>query len=414
MLQRDAAPDTTNTPGYQTVFYGHEVATVRPIVESHPGHDTMFYNVLARAQSQGRYLSDVFGDQSVFFKDALIRPAATYCDNILAVGDPVVDEMRFLDPTWEKTNINLVYNGVPSYQITLDDKRTSKDRLQQYCANLLGYRPDYVFTHVTRFIPSKGLWRDLRVMEHLDTLLAQQGKRAILFTLSTIVPVGRPAKAILEMEHRYNWPVRHRAASIHVDGQDVPDLVSHEIPFYRAIARFNRKARASQIILVNQFGWSQDRCGLRMPQDMTFADIRQGSDLEFGQSIYEPFGIAQIEPLSFGALCVISSVCGCVGFLRRVGGLDKDNVIIADYVAHAVKPDATIETALAIDQTSRNQIEFEQAGTVAGLIMDRLPKNEAATQRLIETGFALSQQMSWEVVAGEYLMPGLLWAQDHK
>jgi hypothetical protein len=403
---------STGPGGYRTVFYGHEVATVRPIIESHPGHDTMFYNVLARARGEGLYLADIFGDQSGFFKDALIRPAATHCDNILAVGDSVVDEMRFLDATWEQANIDLVYNGVPSHQITVDDKRTSRDRLKQYCLNLLGYRPDHVFTHVTRFVPSKGLWRDLRVMEHLDPLLHAQGKSAVLIVLSTIIPAGRPAEAILEMESRYGWPVRHRETSIHVNGQDVPDLVSHEVPFYRAIARFNRSARATKVVFVNQFGWSQDRCGVRMPEAMEFDDIRKGSDVEFGQSIYEPFGIAQVEPLSFGALCVISSVCGCVGFLGRVGGLDKDNVIIADYVARAVERGASVETALAIDRSRRDLIEAERAHAVARLIVDRLPSDDSAARRLTEEGFRLSQRMSWEVIVDEYLLPGLARAQD--
>ena len=43
-----------------------------------------------------------------------------------------------------------------------------------------------------------------------------------------------------------------------------------------------------------------------MPADMEFMDIRKGSDAEFGQSIYEPFGIAQVEPISFGGICVFS------------------------------------------------------------------------------------------------------------
>jgi hypothetical protein len=414
ILRRTAGvrPSPAGSAEYRTVFYGHEVATVRPIVESHLGHDTMFYNVLARAQKRGRYLTDVFGDQSDFFKDALIRPAARYCDNILAVGDSVVDEMRFLDADWAKAHIDLVYNGVPSHQITLDDKKISRDRLKQYCLNLLGFNPDYVFTHVTRFIPSKGLWRDLRVMEHLDTFLFEQGKSAILFTLSTIIPVGRPAKAVLQMTRQYGWPVKHRETSVEVDGASVPDLVSHEIPYYQAIDRFNRSAHATQIVLVNQFGWSRDRCGPQMPEDMSFSDIRQGTDLEFGQSIYEPFGIAQIEPLSFGALCVISSVCGCVGFIRRAGGLDKDNVIVADYVSDAVDRDASIETALAIGQTRRNEIETSQARAVARLLVDRLPRDDAAAQKLIGDGFALSQRMSWEVVASEYLLPGLERAQS--
>ncbi len=407
-------PDT-----YRTVFYGHEVATVRPIVELHPGHDTMFYNVLAQARSEGRYLEDIFGDQSGFFKHGLIRPAATHCDNIFAVGDSVVHEMRVLGPAWEQANIDLVYTGLPSYQISLDEKRASKNRLRQYALNLHGYMPDHVFTHVTRFIPSKGLWRDLRVMEHLDPLLADMGKSTILFVLATVIPVGRPAKAIFEMEASYGWPVTHRETTIHVDGQDVPDLVSHEIPFYWAIEQFNRTARASKVVLVNQFGWSRDRCGNRMPPEMTFADIRQGSDLEFGQSIYEPFGIAQVEPLSFGALCVISSACGCVGFIQRAGGLDQDNVIIADYVGGAAAQGGagyqagSIETALAINQARRDQIEARQARVVAIKVADHLPEDDAAVERLLETGYASSQKMSWQVVVREYLLPGLARAQAH-
>ena len=55
---------------------------------------------------------------------------------------------------------------------------------------------------------------------------------------------------------------------------------------------------ATKICLVNQFGWERSRCGWRMPEEMRFSDLRNGADLEFGQSIYEPFGIAQFEPLS--------------------------------------------------------------------------------------------------------------------
>ena len=71
-----------------------------------------------------------------------------------------------------------------------------------------------------------------------------------------------------------------------------------------------------------------------MPQEMDFVDIRRESDVEFGQSIYEPFGIAQFEPLTFGGVCVVSSVCGCSGFLRDVtSGDDVKNVIVADYTS---------------------------------------------------------------------------------
>ncbi len=38
---------------FKTVFYAHEVATMRRIVEEHPGHDTMFYNAMHKAHEAG-------------------------------------------------------------------------------------------------------------------------------------------------------------------------------------------------------------------------------------------------------------------------------------------------------------------------------------------------------------------------
>lgn len=385
-------------PGtYRTVFYAHEVATVRPLVENSLGHDTMFYNVLQRAMDGGLYLADVFGDQSAFFKHALIQTAPR-CDGIFAVGDRVVDELHFVGPEFAAAEIDLVYNGVPSFQLELEDKLASKSRLQKYAHNLLGYLPDYVFTHVTRLIPSKGLWRDIRVLEHLDGELVKQQKTAILFVLSTIIPAGRPAEDVFRMEAEYGWPVVHR------EGE--PDLISYEIPFYHAIEAFNQQSRACKIVLVNQFGWSRDRCGQRMPKDMEFMDIRKGSDLEFGQSIYEPFGIAQVEPLSFGALCVVSTACGCVGFLERASeGELPSNVIVGDYIGAA--PAGDYLRALGIGQPERDRIEADEAGRVARQIAESLPQDDQAMQKLLQDGYELGQRMSWEVVARDYLVPGL-------
>ena len=388
-------------PGaYRTIFYAHEVATVRPLMEGNLGYDTLFYNVLERAQRAGLFLEDVFGDQSPFFKHALLT-RATYCDGLFAVGDRVMEELGFLGRAFAQRRIDLVYNGVPSLQISLEEKRAAKHKLQQYAHNLLGFRPDYVFTHVTRLIPSKGLWRDLRVLEHLDGQLASEGQRAVLFILSTLIPAGRPAEEVHRMEREYGWPVMHREGK--------PDLVSHEIPLYHTVGAFNRKAKACQIVLVNQFGWSRERCGERMPADMEFMDIRKGTDLEFGQSAYEPFGIAQLEPLTFGALCVLSSSCGCVGFVKRASrGMVQRNILVADYISAASERiGADWRRALQIGQSDREEIEAHEAARVARQVAGALPRTEVEQRRLLETGYELSRRMSWEVVVEDYFLPGL-------
>lgn len=387
-------------PGaYRNVFYAHEVATMRPLVEYDRGHDTRFYNVMRKAREQGLYVSDVFGDRSGNFRHALLNAAVGF-DGLFAVSDLTLDELRFLGPAFAARPIALVYNGVPAPTIDLDQRWISKERLAEYARALLGFRPTWVFTHVTRMVLSKALWRDLRVMEQLDGMLAARGESAVLFTLSSANPTGKTPEEVWRWEHEYGWPAWHRA--------DNGDLVGLEVDYWQAILEFNQRARASRIVLVNQFGWSRERCGGRMPANMEYADIRRGTDVEFGQSIYEPFGIAPLEPLAMGALCCLSTACGCVGFIRRVGGLALDNIVLADYITlPAGWHYPTAWAMLHIGSWQRDQIEAAEAARAAQKIIERLPRDGHAAWLLLENGRALAEKMSWKVVVEQEFLPAL-------
>ena len=382
----------------KTVFYAHEVATMRRIVEEHQGHDTMFYNAMKQAHNNGLFVNDVFGDQSTYFKHALVE-ASKHCDHIYAVGDYVVDELRFLAPQFENARINIVYNGIPSYQISVQEKLASKEKLQRYCENLLGYKPDFIFTHVTRLVKSKGMWRDLRVLEHVENKFKTQGKTAVLLVLSTEVS-RRRSSDIYNMESTYNWPVAHR--------EGWPDLSGGEAEYYTAVQEFNARSSNIKIIFINQFGFAPKRCGKKMPADMEFMDIRKGSDVEFGQSIYEPFGIAQLEPLTFGGICVFTNVCGCLGFLRdTTGGADVKNAIVADYTKLTAREYAEIEDIVQIERSVRDRIEATESERVAMQICSRLPKNKAEVESMIKAGYELAKDMDWDTVVKKYLLSGL-------
>jgi len=382
----------------RTVFYAHEVATMRRIVEEHSGHDTMFYNVMKKAHKDGLYVSEVFGEQSSYFKHTLVE-ASKHCDHIYAVGDYVADELRFLAPEFETADIDIVYNGIPAYQISVAEKLASKQKLQVYCENLLGYRPDYVFTHVTRLVKSKGLWRDLQVLYTIEKEFRIQGRTGVLLLLSTEVS-RRRTQDIYKMESAYGWPVSHR--------ENWPDLSGGEAKFHAQVQEFNARSRNIKIIFINQFGFSRKHCGMRMPEDMEFMDIRKGSDVEFGQSIYEPFGIAQLEPLTFGGICVISSVCGCCGFLRDVTSDQAvKNVIVADYTALHPQNYADIADMLQIDRPVRERIEAGESEKVAMQICSRLANDESEIANMLETGYQLAENMSWDVVVKNYLVKGL-------
>ena len=45
------------------------------------------------------------------------------------------------------------------------------------------------------------------------------------------------------------------------------------------IEAFNAEHENVQAVLVNQFGWSRSRVGLRVPATMDFADFRRARDI---------------------------------------------------------------------------------------------------------------------------------------
>ncbi len=389
-----------DAPGeFSTVFYAHEVAQVRKIVEDHPAHDVMFYNALSRATEEGLYIEDVFGPQDHYFKHCLVS-ASRHCDNILAVGDYVVKELRFLSKDFRYASIDKTYNGIPAFEVTLEERVESKARLQKYCENLLGGQPDYIFSHVARMTVSKGFWRDLLVLDHLEKHFRKTGEKAVYVALSSELPRRRPEE-VLEMESKYGWPVAHR--------EGLPDLSMGEANYYARVQVFNARARNVKVVFVNQFGWSRATCGLQMPEEMSFLDIRKGVDVEFGQSIYEPFGIAQLEPLSFGGICIPTLVCGCAGFALEVTqGKPVRNLIIPDYSdLGEAGGRISLQDCLRMNATTREEVEWSIARKVADQVAENLPKTPTETEQMIQAGWEIARQMGWAAVATQYVIPAL-------
>ena len=385
------------SPGTRTVFYAHEVASVRPIVEAARGNDTLFYNVLCAAEKEQRTIEDVFPSVHANYKHPLVK-AARYCDHVFAVGDYVESELRFLDPHFRTQAIDLVYNGIPAEPTTIEAKQASLDRMKGYAKALVGYRPTWIFTHVCRPVASKGIWHDLEVLHELEELLKARGESAVYFLLGTLAGQRR-SQDIRHMEKVYGWPVNHE--------KGYPDLCGGEEGLGDLFAQFNREHEAAQAIFVNQWDWNRGFCGDRMSEDMTFQDIRAGTHVEFGLSTYEPYGIAQFEPLGSGGLCVVTNVCGCAGFARCVAG-DEDvggNIIQADYLR--LDGPMSVNEILHTPYEQREAVEWAEAKRLARLIADRLPRDLETLQARMTSGYELARRMSWERVVEDFFLPSL-------
>ncbi|MBI4212317.1 MAG: hypothetical protein HY540_06735 [Deltaproteobacteria bacterium] len=377
--------------GDRTYFYAHEISTARSIVEHHPGHDFMFYNVMQHDQREGISLEQQFGSYRHYSRNELVK-RALYLDGFIAVSDIIKEEYQYLCPQAEASSIHVIPNGVPVVHCKVRDKDEACALVGQYCENLFNFSPDYIFSHVTRLVLSKGLWRDISLLYLLDEQLAAQKKKAFFVLLSTSVGSGRPKNDALKMEADYGWPLLHR--------EGWPDLVGQEVDLYRQLELFNARSKVIKGVFLNQFGFNQSDCGMRMPSEMNLFHLRLASDLEFGLSIYEPFGIAQIETLPYGGYPLITDICGCASLLKK--SYTENDAIIVDStrIPHSMKSTfQSVEDFKHMTTRHRDQIEYEHHRSIAPRIIELLPQNDRARRKHFERMQDKASALKWDHAA---------------
>jgi hypothetical protein len=398
---------------FRTAFHAHECSTARRLVETLPGHDMAFYPAMRAGRASGRSVEDIFGPQSDYPRHALVSRAHRL-DVQMAVGPETAEELRFLSPEMSASRVRTVYNGVPAPTMSFDDRQRSRRLVDVWLERVLGYRPDYLVTHVTRPVSSKGLWRDQKLGHYFRSHLAREGRTAAYVLLTCGAPV-RSYEQVNRMAAEYGWPRVHRTG--------YPDLDGPEVGIERAMAAFNEhsaellRARGGNgtrfdAVLVNQFGFSRQRLGDAAPEDLTIHDLRAAADVELGLSTYEPFGIAPLEPLHAGAVCVPSSVSGCVGLARRAMaecGLDEQScplVLVADFVS-GTRGEREALDLVHMSSHERDAREDEVCRALADDLARRLPRTEADRRRALELGQRLAERMSWDTVCRTDFLPAV-------
>jgi hypothetical protein len=389
---------------FRTMFHAHECSTARRIVENIPGHDLAFYPAMRAGIAEGRHVSEVFGDQSDFSRHALVSNTHRL-DAVLAVGPETAEELRFLSPAMQAGPVRIAYNGLPSPRIGMSDKRASRARVMEWVKKVVGFEPDYLFTHVTRPVPSKGLWRDQKIGAHMEQSLRKAGKRGV-YLLLTCGAEPRSFEQVSAMHREYGWPAEHK--------EGYPDLVGPESGIYRAMTHFNEHARKDAgmdghlvPLLVNQFGFTRQRLGEIAPEGLSINDLRRAADVELGLSIYEPFGIAHLEALHAGAICLPSTVCGCLGLVKRAMAelhLSEGDcpIVLPGEFTHPDVADPIHMTA-----HERDLQEEKVCRALAEELWKRLPKSDADRERYLALGQKLAERMGWDAVCESDFVPAL-------
>ncbi len=368
-------------------FYAHEVSTARNIVEKIPGHDVSFYNIMNQDLSDKVSMEERFGSYKHNSRNELIKFACLF-DDILAVGDFVKDEYQYLNPKVNTKIINVCYNGIPINKISFDKKLSSRKKIQEYCNTLFNYTPEVILTHVSRLVISKGLWRDVSLLESLDLLFTENHIKGFFIILSSLIGTGRDITDIHKMETDYGWPVWHK--------ENWPDLVSYENDIFWSLHYFNAKSRSIKGVFLNQYGFDSGHLGKRFPKDTNFSDLRIASDAEFGMSIYEPFGIAQIETVPYGGVAVLSRACGSSFLLEQ--GFNKE-VSSAYHVIDFSNISHTIKNFQDINIQQRTHIEKKMIAKEAKKIYQKIPKTEKEREYLFNQCMTHSEFLSWDSIA---------------
>ncbi len=387
--------DEQLTKPLKTIFYAHEISTARAIVENLAGHDITFYTQLESDVSKDISLEERFGSQRHNYRNELVKLTTNF-DKVIAVGDWVKQEYRYLNCIDEQPEdkLQVSYNGIPVHEVSFEAKQESRARLINYCDTLLNFKPDVIFTHVTRLVISKGLWRDIRFLEEMDSYFSNNNIKGFYILLSSLISSGRAPQDIKQMEKEYGWPVLHK--------ESYPDLLGYEKDIYSSLAIFNAKSKAIKGIFINQYGFNSDSTGNRIPEGTGFFDIRCGSDVELGFSVYEPFGIAQIETIPYGGLAFLSRHCGCSYLLEKTfADADKKPFSIIDFTDLTQLPSSKYSSVnndkiLSMSENLRTQIESELIQLNGHDLFEKIPKNDDQRKSLLAQAKRFSVGLSWD------------------
>lgn len=300
-LKIETEKENLGLKNHKTIFWAHEVSPARGIVENYAGHDISFYNILKEAEKKYISMESIFPEILDSYRTQLVK-RTIFLNYIFAVSDLVAKEYIFLNPSIKVDKIKIVYNGISFQNIDWKKKSESREKLLTYIESLFNFKFDVLFTHVTRLVSSKGLYRDFLLLEKLDDIFYSNNLKGAYILLSTLIGTGRSPSDVHRMEKEYGWPYLHK--------KGWPDCVGYEEEIYDYVQLFNAKSKSIKALFINQFGFDTRTCGDRVPISTNLVDLRIASDAELGYSTYEPFGISQIETIPYAGVSLLSRSCG--------------------------------------------------------------------------------------------------------
>jgi hypothetical protein len=290
-------------------------------------------------------------------------------DMVTAISDNVVDEFMFVDPGFSNlTNIPICYPGIATVPCTIESKERARKLLLSYAWTEWGFDLDTSTTlmavHTARAVRAKGFSRDISIIKALGQQLLADGIGILLIIVTA-------------------WKGK--------EGDLIRSLIS-------ASEDINSSLPNVRLKVINEFHWPDRAEPGSYPTNLSREDLHQATDISLGLSTYDTFAISPLEPMSCGAICVISTGCGCARRVQKLEGYES-NIVIADYangLNEILGGDDDEKTILEITYQQKRNIEDKAAETFAAKLAEKVPRNKKQRADAQERGTMLAKQMNWD------------------
>ena len=399
----------TEAPIIKTLFYSGDLHPIRnlttgAIAPSVPELDTVggfdwegpirsliklsLENALIDEQQMpilSRYFLDFAPLQEISsHADVRILQQAWRPDAVAATSASVRDELIFLNRAFAlRGEIPVVSPGVSVVPCNPEQKERSRRKVVSYARLLWDFKdlePEntIVATQIARAVDVNSFLRAFKALRSFSSQLPSQGRpdKKILFILVT------------------SWDVRR----MNTGEYRVIEELLRELGG-TSFAADNVGAR-----VINQLQWPAVPEHNYKPTGLTREDLHRATDLSMCLNLYDAFAMAPLEPMSCGAIAVISTGCGCH---RKVLELDawRENVVIVDYAeewvenlseSHKGEIQGILDDIFNITLEEKQNLERSTHRRLAPCLLNTLPWTAAQRASKLASGRLLAMQLNWE------------------
>ncbi|KIN08961.1 hypothetical protein OIDMADRAFT_48802 [Oidiodendron maius Zn] len=286
-------------------------------------------------------------------------------DKVAAISDNVADELRFVDPGFSNLdNIPICYPGILMLPCTINSKERARRLVLSYASAEWGYCLDpettLIAVHIARVVRAKGFPRDISLIKALGQCLRAEGMSILLIIVTA-------------------WKGR--------GGQLVSDLLS-------ASEKMNTPGSNVRLKVVNEFHWPDQTESGSSPTCFSRQDLHMATDISLGLSTYDTFAISPLEPVSCGAICMISTGCGCARRLQKLEGIES-NILIADYgkrLDEILDVKDNYESIFEIRYLQKETLEEQATKEFAVELAEKVPPNTAQRTDSLARGIMIGSE----------------------